>query len=212
MRPVPPRRTGVVVATVVLLTAVALAGCGVPIDRSPSALPRHDIPFGLLRPSAPSTTTSTSTPSPVQAPASIFLVSPLGHVVAVTREVPAAEASITAVLGALVKGPTNAETAAGLESAIPAQTSVIGAVTGTDGVATVNLGGTFGQLVGQAQIQAVAQIVFTATALPGVTGVTFELAGQAVDVPVASGAQVPVANRLQFAPLAPLATGSTGTL
>ncbi len=79
------------------------------------------------------------------------------------------------------------------QSAVPAQTTVLGAVVGAGGVATVNLGGTFGQLVGQAQIQAVAQIVFTATALPGVTGVTFELAGQAVDVPMASGAQVPVA-------------------
>ena len=70
----------------------------------------------------------------------------------------------------------------------------------------MNLGGTFGQLVGPPEIQAVAQVVFTASALPGVTGVTFELAGQPVEVPVASGAQVPVATTAQFAawPLAPL--------
>jgi spore germination protein GerM len=114
------------------------------------------------------------------------------------------------VLGVLVRGPTNIEAAEGLSSAVPAQTTVLGAVIGSGGVATVDLGGTFGQLVGQAQIQAVAQIVFTATTLPGVTSVTFELAGQAVDVPVASGAQVPSANRAQFAPLAPVVVPGTG--
>jgi hypothetical protein len=56
----------------------------------------------------------------------------------------------------------------------------------------------------------VAQIVFTVTSLPGATGVTFQLAGQPVDVPVASGAQVPVANRLQFAALAPVAASGAG--
>jgi spore germination protein GerM len=130
--------------------------------------------------------------------------------VAVTRQVPSASESLTAVLDALVKGPTNPEAATGLASAVPAQTVVVGAVIGANEVATVNLGGTFGQLVGQAQIQAVAQIVFTATTLPGVTSVTFELAGQAVDVPVASGAQVPSANRAQFAPLAPVVVPGTG--
>ena len=48
-----------------------------------------------------------------------------------------------------------------------------------------------------------AQVVFTASALPGVTGVTFELLGQPVEVPVASGALVPVATTAQFAALAP---------
>jgi hypothetical protein len=193
----------------VVAALVLLAGCGVPVDRTPSALPRKDIPFGLLAPSAP-TTTTTPPPSEAQNPVSIFLVDSSGHLQAVAREVPAAEDSVAGVLGLLVRGPSNAETLAGLESAVPAQTTVLGAVVGSTGLATVNLGGsTFGQLVGQAQIQAVAQIVFTASALPGVSDVAFELAGQAVDVPVASGAQVPVANRSDFAGLAPLPVSAT---
>jgi hypothetical protein len=40
-----------------------------------------------------------------------------------------------------------------------------------------------------------------------VTNVTFELSGQAVNVPVASGASVPVANRLQFAAIEPVPAG-----
>jgi spore germination protein GerM len=107
------------------------------------------------------------------------------------------------VLEALVKGPSNSEAAAGLQSAVPIRTAILGATLGTGGVATVNLGGTFGQLVGQAQIQAVAQIVYTATAIPGVTGVTFELMGKPAKVPVASGAEVVVATPSQFTALAP---------
>jgi hypothetical protein len=193
-----------------MVSALTLTGCGVPVDRSPAALPRNGVPFGLLRPSPPSSTT-TSTPSPVEAPVSIFLVASSGHLVAVARDLPAAQESLVTVLEALVRGPTNTEAAAGLSSAVPIQTTVLGAVIGTAGVATVNLGGTFGQLVGQAQIEAVAQIVFTTTALPGVSSVDFELSGQSVEVPVASGAEVPSANRFQFGSIAPLpAAGSTG--
>jgi hypothetical protein len=186
---------------------VLLGGCGVPVDRAPSALPRAGVPFDLLRPSTPSTTTTT-TPSPVEVSVQIFLVGASGHLVGVTREVPAAQESLAVVLDALVAGPTDAETAAGLESAVPAQTKVLGGTTETGGIATVNLGGTFGQLVGQPQIEAVAQVVFTVNTLPGVTGVTFQLSGRAVEVPIASGAQVPMATPAQFAPLAPLPAGS----
>ena len=146
----------------------------------------------------------TSEPSPVAATVQIYLVGPIGHLVKVAREVPASQASLDTALDALVKGPTNEEAAAGLQSDVPARTVVLGASIGVGGVATVNLGGTFGQLVGQAQILAVAQIVFTATGVAGVTGVTFELLGQPVNVPVANGAQVTTATPAQFATLAPL--------
>jgi spore germination protein GerM len=132
----------------------------------------------------------------------IFLIGPTGHLVAVSRDVSVSPPDLATVLRALVAGPTDAESTAGLQSAVTTQTTVLGAnIAG--GVATVNLGGAFGQLVGPPEIQAVAQVVFTASALPGVTGVTFELMGQAVEVPVASGALVPVATTAQFAALAP---------
>lgn len=203
MRRRPGVLIGPVAAVLAVVVTITLAGCGVPVDRSPSALPRKGIPFGLLSKPSAHPTTTTSVPK-LEVPVQIFLVTSAGHLVPVTRALPAAQESLAGVLEALVKGPSNTETTLGLESAVPAQTVVLAAVVGTGGLATVDLGGTFGQLVGQPQIQAVAQIVFTATSLPGVTTVTFELAGQAVNVPVASGASVPVANRAQFAPLAPL--------
>jgi hypothetical protein len=180
---------------------ISLAGCGVPVDKQPSALSRHGIPFDLLQPN-PSTTTATTTPSPVEVPVQIFLIGPTGRLAPVTRDVSGSTPDLPTVLEALVAGPTDAESARGLQSALTTQTTVL-AATIAGGVATVNLGGTFGQLVGPPEIQAVAQVVFTASALPGVTGVTFELSGQPVEVPVASGALVPVAMRAQFAPLSP---------
>jgi hypothetical protein len=190
---------GLFVAAVV---ALSLAGCGVPVDNQPTALSRHDIPFGLLEPSSP-TTTPTTAPSVIEVPAEIFMVGPSGHLVPVRRDVSVTAPDLASVLDALAAGPTDAEVAAGLQSALPPQIKVLGAFIAS-GVATVNLGNAFGELVGQLQIQAVAQVVFTAASLPGVTGVTFELAGLPVEVPVASGAQVPVANPSQFASLAPL--------
>jgi hypothetical protein len=196
------RRFAVVTAALGALS-VWLGACGVPVDHSPSALPRDAIPFGLLQPSAPSTTASTA-PTPAPVTVKIFLVTTSGRLTVVDRQLPVDQQSLADVLDALVQGPTDSEVGAGLQSAVPTQTVVLGAVVGAGGLATVNLGGTFGQLVGQAQIEAVAQIVFTATAVPGVSELAFQLQGQPIDVPVTSGAQVPVADRVQFASLAPL--------
>ena len=196
------------VGSACLAVAVTLAACGVPVDSTPTAIPRNAIPFGLLQPSPRSTTTTTEA-SPGQSTVKIFLVTSSGRLAVADRQLPEAQPSVADVLEALVRGPSSAETAAGLQSAVPAQTTVIGAVVGAGGTATVNLGGTLGQLVGQAQIEAVAQIVFTATALPGVVQVVFQLAGQPIDVPVANGAEVSVADRVQFAALAPLPSAAS---
>jgi spore germination protein GerM len=190
-----------------MVAGAALGACGIPVDNGPHALARNDVPFGLLQPSGASSTTSTTTPS-VGVPVIVYMIGADGHLVAVSRDVPV-PAPITAVLGALVDGPTATEAGSGLASAIPTQTSLLSAAV-TSGVVTVNLAGPFDQLVGQAQIQAVAQFVFTAAAQPGVRGVSFQLSGQPVEVPVAGGAQVPVATPDQFAPLAPAPPNTPG--
>ncbi len=209
-----PRRRSIrpsVVFGTALMIVATLAACGVPVDKGPTALSRSGVPFHLLSPSSPSTTTTT-VPSPVEVPVEIFLFGPSGALVSVPRAVPTSQDLLAMILSALVDGPTEAETAVGLLSAVPPQTSVLGASIGPGGVATVNLAGAFAQLVGQAQIEAVAQFVYTATALPGgsVTGVTFQIAGQPIEVPVSSGAQVPIAGRTQFAQFAPQPVTSGG--
>ncbi len=195
------RRRRIVIATTTGALTLVLTGCGVPVDRQPTALSRNGIPFDLLAPTQ-STASATTAPSPIEVPVQIFLIGPTGRLVAVTRNVSVSPPDLATVLRALVAGPTDVESAGGLQSAVTTQTTVLGAnIAG--GIATVNLGGTFGQLVGPPEIQAVAQVVFTASAQPGVTGVTFELNGLPVEVPVASGALVQVATTSQFAPLAP---------
>jgi hypothetical protein len=188
------------VAVAVLSLAVAAAGCGIPSDAGPRPLARGAVPFGLLQASPPTSTTTTRPPT-VAVSVPVFLIGTDGHLVGVNRDV-AVPAPMAAVLGALVDGPTASDAASGLDTAVPPQTTVLSAAVAA-GIATVDLSGPFNQLVGQAQILAVAQFVFTATGQPGVNGVAFELDGQAVQVPVAGGAQVPVANRSQFAALAP---------
>lgn len=180
------------------LAAVA-SGCGVPVDNSPTVLSKSAVPFNLLAPSPPSNAATSPTPSTVSV--EIFLITSSDQLVPVTRDV-AFPAPLTAILGAVVDGPTNAESASGLQSAVPAQTQVLAATT-SGHLATIDLSGTFAQLVGQPQIDAVAQIVFTVTALPGLSEVAFELDGQQVVVPTASGVDVPIATRSEFASMAP---------
>ncbi|MGH9028778.1 MAG: GerMN domain-containing protein [Acidimicrobiales bacterium] len=189
------------------LLLCTLLGCGVPIDNTPAALSRAGIPFHLLAPvSSPHSTVTSITPSEVAV--QIFLLTSSGRLVSVQREVANGAENLAAVLSVLVSGPTAVEAGEGLESAIPPQTTVLGATVAPGGLATVDVGGTFGQLVGVTQIQAVAQIVFTATTFggTGVTSVTFQLAGQPVEVPVDTGAQEPIVNETGFASIAPETT------
>ena len=61
------------------------------------------------------------------------------------------------------------------------------------------------QVVGPDQTLAIAQVVYTVTQQPGVTGVTFAIGGKAIEVPTAAGAQVPgPVGRADYLPQAPL--------
>ena len=60
-------------------------------------------------------------------------------------------------------------------------------------------------MVGPNQTLAIAQVVFTATQQPGVTGVVFQIAGQPIGVPTASGARSPgPVDRTSYQPQAPV--------
>lgn len=196
------------------LTAAAgtvLAGCGVPVGGHPATIARQAVPYGLLSRSAPKSPTTT-VEAPSVATIQIFLVGPTSHVVPEARDVAvpvaglASSSGLTTILQALFAGPTLAEAAAGLQGAVPNQTRVLAGTGITAGVATVNLSTDFGQLAGQAQIEAVAQVVYTVIGdLPQVTGVTFEIAGQHESVPTPpQGALANVATRTLYASLGPL--------
>ena len=124
-------------------------------------------------------------------PEQIFLVAPNGHLVPSTREV-AVPATLSEILGALLAGPTATESAFGFQSFLSGGTGVQVKATVAKGVATVDFLSTNPvQVVGPDQTLAIAQVVYTATQQPGVRSVSFEIAGQGIQVPTASGAQVP---------------------
>ena len=195
-----PSRPWTVVA--LLVASLGLAACGIPTASAPTPIARSDVPFHLENP--PTTTTTAPGTSPVVGVAEqIFLVAPTGHLVAATREV-AVPASLTQVTEALLAGPTATESAAGVQSFLT-RTGVQVTLAGTTGVATVDFTANPIQVVGPDQTLAIAQIVYTLTQQSDVTGVLFEIAGKAIEVPTAAGAQVPgPVTRADYTPQAPL--------
>lgn len=192
----------------VVLAGVVLTACGVPVGGSPATIARKNVPYGLLDKTAPSTP-STTLPTPYTV--TIYFVGPTGHLVPEERDVPVpyhldSNAGLVAIMQSLIEGPTASEAQAGLQGAIPAQTKVLAGTAITGSVATLNLSADFGQLSGQTQIQAVAQVAFTLIgALPELTGVSFEIAGQHAQVPTPpAGALANVATRTLYRTLAPL--------
>jgi outer membrane biosynthesis protein TonB len=103
-----------------------------------------------------------------------------------------------AALNALFRGPADDELAAGLTTTLPNELSLASSVTVDDsGIATVNLSQEFAR-GRQANLQVsddmmgerMAQIVFTLTQFSAITGVKFEVAGEAVDARDSDGATV----------------------
>jgi spore germination protein GerM len=182
--------------------ALGLAACGIPTAASPTPIAKSDVPYHLLNPPT-TTTTLAGSPPAVGVPEQIYLVAPNGHLVAAGREV-AVPASLTQVVGALLAGPTATESASGIQSFLN-RTGVQVTLAATTGVATVSFTTNPIQVVGPDQTLAIAQVVYTLTQQPGVTGVTFEIAGKSIEVPTAAGAQVPgPVARTDFLPQAPL--------
>jgi hypothetical protein len=187
---------------VVLVVALVTAACGIPTGGGPTAIAKSDVPFQLLNPSPTGTVTSTLPPS-VAVPEQIFLVAPSQSLIAVDRDVEI-PATLSEVLGALLEGPTATESAAGLQTYLAGTKTQVTATVAA-GIATINFSVNPVQVVGPTiETIAIAQVVYTATQQPGVTGVIFQIAGQPIEVPTASGADVagPV-DRTAYLPQAP---------
>ncbi len=195
------RPRGSLLAAVVVVLAVAGTACGIPISQSPRSIAKSDVPFHLLDP-ATSTTVASSSPPEVGVPETIYLVAQSQHLTPVSRDV-RFPANLTQILGALIDGPTPAESALGLQSFLTAKTSVTATVVG--GIATVDFTTSPVEVVGADETLAIAQVVFTATQQSGVKGVVFEIDGQPTPVPAGNGTQVtgPV-SRSTYLPQAPL--------
>jgi spore germination protein GerM len=118
----------------------------------------------------------------------VFYLDTTNDLTAVQRFV-AAPAPLTAVIGALLGGPSSSDPQ-GISTAIPSNVKVL-TVTTQAGIATVNMNAAFGAITGNSIELAVGQIVATVAAdQGGNTGVLFEIDGQRTSVPIANGSQV----------------------
>jgi spore germination protein GerM len=190
----------------VVLAAVLVAGtgaCGVRSDPSPRTLAARDVPYGLLE-AAPPTTAQPQPPSVPSAPVNVYLVSG-DRVSPAVRQVNA-PASVAKALTALLFGPLEDEAAAGVRSAI-SPTAGIQARSIDASTYLVDLSAEFAQGSVSEQILGLAQVVWTATDIPGVTGVRFTLNGAPIQVPTPTGSTGDPVGRDAFAELAPLPPG-----
>ncbi|HEY3674110.1 MAG TPA: GerMN domain-containing protein [Acidimicrobiia bacterium] len=175
------RRRFVTVALIACATC-GISACGVDAQSQPRAINRADVPFDLDRrsPDTPTTTDASDTAS-----YTIFLVADdrLQAVARSARNQPGLVERLTQ----LTKGPTAAEADAGLRTLLPPEVTV-DAVRIADGVATVELSGVgAAQSAGDERALAIAQLVYSVTAVPGVDRVQFEVDGDPAEVPRGDG-------------------------
>jgi hypothetical protein len=171
-----------------LIGGLLAAGCAIPTQKSPSAIPASRVPPGLESPA--SSTTTTQPKQSTQVPVKVYFLGPTGALVARDRvvEVPA---PLTSIVTSMLAGPDRSESARGITTAIPNNVAVDAAAT-QNGITTVNFNLAFGQITGSFTEPAVAQVVATVVTQIGLgSGVIFEIEGEVISVPIASGAQVP---------------------
>lgn len=161
-----------------VFAVAALAACGVPTDDAPRELPAERIPFGLLEPN-PAGGTPGVPGAAMQRP--IYLVNGANRLVEVVKAVPA-PGGVADALRELLAGPDSDDVEEGLTTFIPSGTIVLGVGPPVEGVATIDLSGDL-PTAGEGLRLALAQIVYTATGVPDVDRVLFELNGQPREVP-----------------------------
>jgi hypothetical protein len=196
-RPAAWRLSAVLVA---VLLAGGATGCGVRSESEPRPIATQDVPYGLLE-AAPATT-STTVRGPIVSVSVYFMQ---GERLAPVSRTVSQPATVGKAIEALLDGIREDEAILGLRTAINPRTQLLVART-EEGVARVNLSAAFAQGPVQQQIPSLAQVVFTATAIPGVGSVRFTLEGEPVEVPTPDGrTAVGPLGRDDFASLAPLA-------
>lgn len=164
---------GLVIAA---LVGFALVGCG----------SEHAVSLGKPTTAATTTTEHTATTehtgtAPAQLSLEVWFARD-GGLVAVRREHAPTQAVATAAVSALLDGPTATERNAGITSAVPGGTRLLG-INIQNGVATVDLTSEYQSGGGSLSMQTrLGQVVYTLTQFPTVQRVRFRLDGSPVNV------------------------------
>jgi spore germination protein GerM len=175
-------------ALAVAALAVTATGCAIPTQSAPSTMPPSKVPFDLLNPHPPTSTTTTQPKPSSYVAVQVFFLNAASGLTPVQRFV-AAPAPLNAVLNALLEGPSSSDPQ-GISTAIPSNVKVL-SVSMQTGIVTVNMNAAFGAITGNSIEEAVGQIVATVVIDQGNNpGVLFEIDGQRTSVPIANGSQV----------------------
>jgi hypothetical protein len=170
----------------VLALLAVLTGCGVPTGGGPSTIAATDVPYGLAD-SSPVPTPVTPPEATVDAPR-VYWVTATDTLVPRSREVSGTtrRARLADLLEQLAAEPTADERDQQLSTALPPEVRL--SVTGLDdGTATIDLDALAEAPAGVSGRRAVAQVVLTATSVPGVDAVLLELAGEPIEAPLPDG-------------------------
>lgn len=168
-----------------LLTLSILSGCSVDSENTARVADDDEVPFRLLDRKAPPIV-STTEPSGGGEMVTLCFTRE-GRLVPIERELDEG-LTLNAVLAALAAPPTGEEVAARTALGNPL---VVRDVAVVAGIARVDLAQSIAELGGQDQLLAVAQIVCTLTARPGVGQVSFTLEDSPIEVPRGDGSLVP---------------------
>ena len=187
------RRT---LAATPLLLALALAGCGVPTGEDVTVVESQNVPYRLLEPraSAGSGTSSaappagTSTAPPQAGTSSAYFVDG-ERLVPVTQPVtsPVTGVALADVMTALSMGPDPTSQESGLGTTLPPSVRLM-VLRFEDGTATIELQSDEVSNVGEQGPLATAQIVLSATSVPGVDRVLLTRLGTPIEAQLADGA------------------------
>jgi sporulation and spore germination protein/immunoglobulin-like protein involved in spore germination len=181
-----------------VLVAVVLAGCGGSTQQgSPTT--------STTRTTSTTPTRSTSTTTPPAETIDVRAYFLMGEKVAAAhRQVAVTQAVATAAMRELLAGPSAGDRDAGMATAVPAGTRLLG-ISIAGGTATVDLSGAFESGGGSLSMTArLAQVTFTLTQFPTVGQVVFELDGKPVTVFGGEGIMLDhPATRSSFESLAP---------
>lgn len=163
------------------LAAASLASCGVPTHDHASRAAPDKVPFGLLDGSA-----QLPVPGPPTSPQEgdpIYLLDEDDRLIETRRDT---SGDLEDIVAAVLAGPSEDEGRLGLHTAL-SDTTAVESVTLSGGVAAVDFAPVFADLDGDTQRRAIAQIVYTLTAQPGVGRVAITLDGEDVEFPRGDG-------------------------
>lgn len=166
---------------VCLACGLALWGCGVPDDGAPRTIMESALPDEITDPPTTTSTTADVATSVIE----MFLLDD-DRLAAVPREV-SRPVEATTVLEQLLVGPSEEERAGGLTTQLSSGWE-LRSVDLAGRTLVIDLGSdTIEVLEGQTQRQAIAQIVFSATALAGVDDVLIQIGGNPRPLPTDDG-------------------------